>query len=111
MLNEAIGRLEDKILELEFQKLKKEHARQSVLVTTAPEQKTKSTGWQLRTTRLPGNKRRYELRTEVGWKALSSDKSTWPREIREAYEGFERIDKGRTIGNRIVQPTNHAAIV
>jgi hypothetical protein len=80
-----LEKLEDKILDLEFARLKKISARQSVVITTP---KTPRTGsWQMRSILLKNGKEKNEYRTASGaWIPLPKDLKAWPKELREAEE-------------------------
>jgi hypothetical protein len=98
---EALLEIEDKICELEFARLKKMHARNSVLVTVPKPEACDS--WQLRTTKLENGRTRYQLRSASGeWRNLPEDLTKWPADVRELHEKSELIDKMRSVGGRML---------
>ena len=100
-LNEQIDDLEFRLLDLEFEDLKKWHAVQSILITEKP--KTKDSGFQMRSIRMPDGTTRHRIRTvSGGWQDLPADTKLWPKRAREIHEAFAKIDRARTHGGRLV---------
>ena len=96
---EELNALEGRLIDLEFERLKRIHGQQSILITTSkPPAKT---SWQLRLITM-SNGKQYQFRSASGaWRMLPADRKLWPAEVREMKEKFEAFDEKRRVGHRI----------
>jgi hypothetical protein len=100
---EELDDLEFRVLDMEIARLKKMHAKQSVLVTTTAKPATKDCWNQWRSTRQKGGRILYEHRTTSGgWTAFPADRAKWPSWVRAEVEKVEEFDKRRTVGGRMI---------
>jgi hypothetical protein len=101
-MTDELNALEDRVLLLEFTKMKKLAGWQRTHVTATRTTSAHKTGTVEMRVSKRGGATKYELRTATGYEALSADRSTWPREAREMQEKIEAYDKQRTVGGRLV---------
>jgi hypothetical protein len=105
MIKEQIDKLEDKLLDLEFQDLKKRIAqsrRSWVQLPVSTKPKPAGGSREIMRMKTVAGQRIYEMRSGSTWKPLPKDRAQWPREIREIEDRIDKIDAKRTHGGRII---------
>jgi len=107
-MNEQLLNLEDRILDLEFKRLKTLVGWERTRITATrsiPATKTepaKKVPLEMRTSTSPHGAKKHELRTATGWQTLPASRDLWPAELRQMHEQFEAIDKKRRVGGRLI---------
>jgi hypothetical protein len=121
MINEQINDLELRISELEIEELLKkcDEGMKRIAPILAKQRGARPAGrtqpgttsglWTLRTTRQADGTERHELRSAAQTLTLPKDRSSWPAEARKAIEGFEAIDRRRSVGGRLVSSASGSA--
>jgi hypothetical protein len=102
---EKLDQIEWGIWDVEFERLKKQHASSS-MVFTQPKPAARASAnssWQYRVTTLKNGQALYELRTGSGdWSALPKDRTLWPADVRKLEETYETAQKKRVSGGRMI---------
>jgi hypothetical protein len=100
-MNDEIGVLEEKILDLEFKQLKKQFGWDRRLVTATKTIPAKKTTLEMRVSSR-GSAKMYELRTGSTWRMLPEDRSQWPADARAVQDRVDAIYKERTRDGRLI---------
>ena len=106
MYNDYINELECRILNLEYERVKKLAAPIRRKLQSAPARSAPSSLWELRTTNEHGQ-RRYSRRAGTGtWASLPENRSLWPADMRQAVESLEAFDKKRSRNGHLISECN-----
>jgi hypothetical protein len=108
MSENELNRLEERLLDLEFQRLKKANQRWTRATVTRSTQ-SKKKAWTLSETRDTDGSMRYHLRSVDGARDLPKNRALWPADVRKAVEKFEALDQARSVNGRLISRAGGSA--